>query len=1266
MSAVEVVASDLTGVTYKLTTASLNGKEGSLSVNGKEAAKATGSDYAFDFKVPVATGVTVIDKNTVQIQFSEKIDATTVTSAAITAGNVTVQKSSDASSVTLSNPVLSADGKTLTVTTTTDLTLADYIATFNNIKDVKGNLIIAASELTFKPTVEQVSTVAAAELVKAAYNTVTGEVAVTFNKAVTTVDVKKLSVNTVALTDADVVTLNAAGTLATIKLSTASQTAINALEGALTLNAAKEAYASGDVKSAAGSVAIVASAPASVASAAYSQEKDQLTVTFDKPVTLEAGKSFTVSDNTGSVTVATSTAVTATGTAATLTTAATTWTFALGANASTLEALNNQNLKVVLPADVVKNEAAVLNATNQATYATGVKVEYTKDETKPTISSIEYNNNTGKLTVKFSEKVTAQANLLLVIDNAATPTADAITLTNNELTGTNDTFVVTLAAGDQTKIDNLYKSGKAIKATINDKIKDTNNLDIEAVAFTKGIEVVYKDFKAPVITNTALDQDVKAIAKNKVSVKFSEKVDAATANVAANYEIKDTTNTALEVTKAELQADGVTVILTTAAQTEGMKYTATVKNVTDVQKNVIANTTATFTGSATAVTAALKVSSVAFDAVQGDKDTITVKFSADVDQTTATNIANYVVLAKGADAEYADAKSFSLTGATAKIDATDKKKVVITLGDNSHLQYGKEYKLFVSNVQDVFDNALSTVAADKEVKQTVIGDASLTTPAAVAYNNPTETTVVLTYKEELNKETAEKATNYTIAGKNVTRAVYTAYDATTKESKVTLTLGAGQTLDNGTVVAIAGVTDLAGNKADGPVTATLVDGIKPTVASVVGKTTTGANNDTIEVKFSENVRSADATKLENYSISFNGGQTIQLKDAKLANAITYNAGTNTATIDLTTTAGSGLSYDLLKATNGLTVNVSNVRDLAGNVIDATSKVGNIESDGVAATVSSATVTSPYTVNVTFSEALLASSVSASDFALKVAADSTAVKVKDVEVNGAVVTLTTETPLTAGTDYTVANAATGALVLDLSGEETKTWSETATITGKTTVTTATTVVTAGDDNAASTINNANKDAVGVTVVTGASLSPSDVIKVTLTDKNGVKVSKSVTATAAASNSVTGIDASTLADGNVAISVEILFGDGFTVAGTGTSATKDTTPATISALTVTPGAAPGTAATASLTASATGTYYYVVLPAADVAPTAATIKGQTAATIKGTAPYTTAATAQSISITGLTAATAYVLYAVVEDAVGNLSVVEAKPFTAGPAV
>ena len=98
-------------------------------------------------------------------------------------------------------------------------------------------------------------------------------------------------------------------------------------------------------------------------------------------------------------------------------------------------------------------------------------------------------------------------------------------------------------------------------------------------------------------------------------------------------------------------------------------------------------------------------------------------------------------------------------------------------------------------------------------------------------------------------------------------------------------------------------------------------------------------------------------------------------------------------------------------------------------------------------------------------------------------------------------------------------------------------------------------------------------------------------------------------------------------------------------------SDTTAPTLSSTSASDVTSSG--ATLNFTSDEAGTYYYLVYAAAAAAPDAATVKAQGAAVAKGSGTAT--ASANTASVTGLAASTAYKAYVIVEDAAGNASAV-----------
>jgi hypothetical protein len=89
---------------------------------------------------------------------------------------------------------------------------------------------------------------------------------------------------------------------------------------------------------------------------------------------------------------------------------------------------------------------------------------------------------------------------------------------------------------------------------------------------------------------------------------------------------------------------------------------------------------------------------------------------------------------------------------------------------------------------------------------------------------------------------------------------------------------------------------------------------------------------------------------------------------------------------------------------------------------------------------------------------------------------------------------------------------------------------------------------------------------------------------------------------------------------------------------------------------------TTATLNFTSGEAGTYFFLVYPSASSAPDSATVVSQGASAptvVKGTSSAT--ASANAVSVTGLSAGTAYKAYVVVRDSSGNVSLVSTISFT-----
>lgn len=394
-------------------------------------------------------------------------------------------------------------------------------------------------------------------------------------------------------------------------------------------------------------------------------------------------------------------------------------------------------------------------------------------------------------------------------------------------------------------------------------------------ALTPGVDqerkVTYKEKEYTVTVKwdvIALDVDsVRGIANTKVAVTLKTATNAVSAS---QFAIKDSANAAVAISDAKLSADGKTVTLTTAAQTANTLYVLTVggQDYKFVGQPVDADKPQLVTAVAT------------------KNNKVELAFNEELDASTVTNIANYAI-------------DNSLQVLKAEFKADSVTNVILTTSSQSQ---GTIYKVTVTNVADLAGNIINADNDEATFGGQPKDETKPTLQTAVATGN---TTVELTFSEELEKVLAETITNYTIEGLQVLKAELSGV-------KVTLTT-ASQTQGTVYKVVVTNVQDEFGNVINSDNDEAQFGGhpkdeTKPQVGSAVAKSDTK-----VEVVFNEKVTKATAETAANYAIE---GLTVSA--ASLAD--------NGTTVTLTTSAQtSGTVYKVV---------VTNVTDLSGNVVDA--------------------------------------------------------------------------------------------------------------------------------------------------------------------------------------------------------------------------------------------------------------------------------------------------------------------------------------------
>lgn len=508
---------------------------------------------------------------------------------------------------------------------------------------------------------------------------------------------------------------------------------------------------------------------------------------------------------------------------------------------------------------------------------------------------------------------------------------------------------VALVASNFLKAVKPVEAGKMVSATLTDDTTITIGFDKEIDALTaEDVTVAVKATGAAVaVESVSLSEDMKSatvkVAKLAAGTTFEVSYKEATQEVtteavalavdsaealngvlvavtlteavksvdASAFAIADANGVALEVKGAVLSTNGKTVYLTTATQSVASLYTLKA-----------AGAEFKFVGLATDATKP-EVNS----AFASKNNKVKVQFTEDVNETALIGT-NYTI-----EGLTVSAAEYDVDGA----GNTVKSTVVLTTSAQTQ---GTIYKVVVKDVTDFANNALDT---DKDEFQFGGVPADVTKPKLDSAFAPTNTSVKVSFNEELDKAVAENVANYAIEGLSVLTAELQA-----NKKDVVLTT-APQTQGTIYKVVVTNVTDESGNVLNsdndefqfGGVPA---DAIKPQLTSAFAVT-----NTVVRVNFNETLDKETAENATNYTID---GLTIVKAELETGNA----------SVKLTTSAQTqGTVYK---------VAVANVKDASGNVLNSDNdefQFGGVATDSTKPYVQAATSTNANTIEVTFSE-----------------------------------------------------------------------------------------------------------------------------------------------------------------------------------------------------------------------------------------------------------------------------------------------------------
>jgi formaldehyde-activating enzyme involved in methanogenesis len=511
---------------------------------------------------------------------------------------------------------------------------------------------------------------------------------------------------------------------------------------------------------------------------------------------------------------------------------------------------------------------------------------------------------------------------------AATPSADYFQLTTDRdmtfdpdlIDTTNYTVSPALGIGYVQIIDSRNMlfyvsesmlSGQVYELTVAASVTNIDGQSIDPVAAKPsfvGVAVWPEVMSATVVDSITVD------------ILYNKDMDPVTSQTPANYSVTAGMIT-LTVFSAVLQGDDKTVRLT-ISPAFAILYTVEVSNVRDVAGNLVdpAHDTTTFTGVATypEVDSAASI----------DYHTLRIVFDSEMDSTGLETPGNYTYTCPG---------GLSLTTNTASI--IDDYTVELTV--NEEMLTGVANYTVIANgaLMNIYGVALNP--AHKTATFNGIGVAPRVS-SAVSSNYQT---IRVTFNENMSDTGLTTKGNYTFTGDTVVTA-----DSVTKISSlivdVTIT-GEMKTGAANYTAQVNNVTDTIGNVIDpAHKTATFNGiGVAPQVSSAAS-----TDYQTIRVTFNEPMSDTGLTTKENYTFS---GDTVIT-----SSLVTKVDSTH---VDVTVTG------EMKIGVSNYTIQVDNVQDSKGNVIDPAHKTAAFNGIGVAPQVSSASATDFETIRITFNE-----------------------------------------------------------------------------------------------------------------------------------------------------------------------------------------------------------------------------------------------------------------------------------------------------------
>lgn len=658
------------------------------------------------------------------------------------------------------------------------------------------------------------------------------------------------------------------------------------------------------------------------------------------------------------------------------------------------KAINKYYYNVILPAQkeaaAIKTAEAALKLASETPVTAGVtkeQVEAAYNQVMMLINAVQTDSKRTELTAA-AEKLKADA--LAKIESLAVPKVSSVTAISatqieikfNKILDSTSIFdgngnlitgVITINSLDSVPAGTLTGELSADKQTLTiststkldkrydvivDKVKTADKVEIEKTTNT----ITVSDTVRPTFAGVTYQ------ANGNATFTFSEPIDATATQIVNSLTV--TGPTAVSITAADItiatDKKSFSVALPTT-MTKDQNYSFTLTGIQDFAGNLLTPNPVTAT--------------VVKKDVDTVKPTVTSVVSAGVGKVSVTF------------SEQVNASDATLTvggvAASALTTTINDGKTVVTFNSSS-LTAGVK-SLVIGGVKDLAGNTMDNVSKVVEIT------ADTTAPAFVSQSIKTVAGVqylVLNYTEDVTVDSAKSITGTYVGSDSITKPLtaITGADLSNgtdgKSIEVKLPAVSGDVTFN---LPVGLVKDTAGNPVAAKTTTfklgTAVDTTKPLVNSVV------QTNNKVVVTFDREVSAASALNLANYVIegvsSPFEGNAIFKGDAK--------------TVELT------LKADAITTTGARVFTVQNVATGAGTVMDSDVKARNFI-ETVRPTVVSAKVLDETHIEVTFSEALLATT-GGTDLEVFQGTSTTALSETSETISGDKVIIELATPLT---------------------------------------------------------------------------------------------------------------------------------------------------------------------------------------------------------------------------------------------------------------